>query len=127
MKLIISIVMIVVLALLPLVPTTTTISYTTKVPEEYTTTETYTEYAPRTGEKAIWNENPAHTEWRTSIKDSIESAIPPVGRSGYFSIEQFSYMKPFTRKRQVSKIRLVDKVISIGVVEHTSIIEWIRR
>ncbi len=127
MKVLLPLVLIVVLCLLPLVPATTTISYTTKIPEQYTSTETYSAYAPRTGERAVWNENPAHTEWRTSIKTSIESAIPPTGRSGYFSIEYFTYMKPVTKDRQVTKIRLVDKTISMEVTEHISVVEYMLR
>ncbi len=125
MKILISLAVAVILLLLPLIPTTTTATYTTKIPETYTITETYTEYAPRTGERAVWNESPAHTQWRSSIKDSIESAIPPSGRSGYFSIENFNYMKPITKSRQITKIRLIDKVVSMGVTEHISVIQYL--
>ncbi len=124
MKLLISVVAMTVLVILPLVPVTTTISYTTKMPEEYTITETYTEYVPRVGERAVWNENPEHTQWRTSIKTSIEDARPPAGRSGYFSIEYFTYSKAVTRDREVTKIRLVDKIISTNATEHISVAEY---
>lgn len=127
MKFLISLAIIATLCLLPLVPSTTTISYTTKVPEQYTVTETYTTYAPRVGERAVWNEAEAHRLWRTSIKTSLEDAVPPAGRSGYFSIEQFSYMKAVTMERQVTKIRLVDKVISTEIAEHISVVEYLTR
>jgi len=127
MKIVVSIAIVVILCLLPLVPATTTISYTTKVPEQYTVTETYTTYAPRVGERAVWNEAEAHRIWRTSIKTSIESAIPPTGKSGYFSIEYYTYMKPVSRERQVTKIRLVDKVIDIEVTERISVVEYLLR
>lgn len=127
MKILIAVAVIVILCLLPLIPTTTTMSYTAQSPEQYTITETYTDYAPRTGERAVWNENPAHTEWRTSIKTSLEDAIPPAGRSGYFSIEYFTYTKPIAKERQVTKIRLVDKVISVEVAKHMSVIGYLLR
>lgn len=115
------------LALLPLVPATTTITYTTKVPEEYTVTETYTELVPRVGERAVYHEAPARTEWRRSIKTSIEDAIPPVTSPSYYTIEQFSYTKSVRRERLVTRIRLVDKIISTNITEHISVVEWIVR
>jgi len=127
MKIIVSIATVIILILLPLIPSTTTVSYTTKVPEQYTVTETYTDYAPRVGERATWNESPAHTEWRTSIKTSLEDAIPPAGRSGYFSIEYFTYMKPVIKERQVTRIRLIDKIVSVEITEHISAIEYLLR
>ncbi len=125
MKILLALTVSIILCLLPLIPTTGTTTYTTQVPESYTVTESFTTYIPRTGERAIWNESPAHTEWRTSIKDSIESARPPAGRSEYFSIEHYTYMKPVTRKRQVTKVRLVDKTISIEVAKHISTLQWL--
>lgn len=125
MKVLLSVVVVVALLLLPLIPSTTTISYTTKVPEQYTITETYTTYAPRVGEKAVWNEAEAHRIWKSSIKTSIESAIPPDGRSGYFSMEYYTYMKPVSMERQVTKMRLVDKVVSAEIAEHISVVEYL--
>lgn len=127
MKILVAVVIAIVLCLLPLIPSTTTISYTTKVPEHYTVTETYTTYAPRIGERAVWNEAEAHRLWRTSIKTNLSDAIPPAGRSGYFSIEYFTYMKPVSMERQVTKIRLVDKVISTEISEYISVVEYILR
>ncbi|GAH00987.1 unnamed protein product [marine sediment metagenome] len=127
MKILFLVAIIAVLCLLPLVPSTATISYTTKIPEQYTVTETYTTYAPRVAERAVWNEAEAHRIWKSSIKTSIESAIPPAGRSGYFSIEQYTYMKPVSMERQVTKIRLVDKVVSTEVAEHISVIKYLSR
>lgn len=127
MKILLAVAIIAVISLLPLIPAATTISYTTKVPEEYTATETYTTYAPRIGEKAVWNEAEAHRIWRTSIKTNLESAVPPTGKSGYFSIEYYTYMKPVSKERQVTKIQLVDKVIDIEVAEHISIVEYVIR
>ena len=127
MKFLISVAIIAALCLLPLIPATTTISYTTKVPEQYTITETYTGYAPRVSERAVWNEAEAHRIWKESIKTSLEDAIPPVGRSGYFSMEYYTYMKPVTRERQVTKIRLVDKIVSMEVTEHISVVEHLLR
>jgi len=127
MKILMLVIVAVALCLLPLIPSTTTISYTTKVPEQYTITETYTTYAPRIAERAVWSEAEAHRIWRTSIKTSIESAIPPTGKSGYFSIEYYTYMKPVTKERQVTKIRLVDKVIDIEVAERISVVEYLSR
>ena len=125
MKVLISVAIIAALCLLPLIPSTTTISYTTKVPEEYTVTETYTTYAPRIGERAVWNEAEAHRLWRTSIKTSLEDARPPDGRSGQFSIEYFTYMRPVSSERQVTKIRLVDKVVSAEVDEYISVVKYL--
>lgn len=127
LMLIISLAMIFTLCLLPLIPSTSTISYTTKVPEQYTVTETYTDYVPKVGERAIWNESPAYREWRTSVKTDIENIGLPSGLSGYFSIEQFTYMKPVTKERQVTKMRLVDEVISIEIAERISVIEWMAK
>jgi len=127
MKVLLAVTIAVVLCLLPLVPSSTTVSYTVKVPEQYTVTETHTTYAPRVGERAVWNEAEAHRIWKESIKTSIESAIPPAGRSGYFSMEYYTYMKPVSMERQVTKIRLVDKVVSVEVAEHISAIEYMFR
>ena len=127
MKYLITVVIVIALLLLPLVPTTTTTSYTTKIPEQYTITESYTEYVPRQGERAVYHESPARTEWRNSIKTSIEDAIPPVTSPSYYTIEYFTYTKAVSRSRQVTKIRLVDKVISIDTVEHISVVEYLLR
>lgn len=125
MKILLAVALVVALCLLPLIPATTTISYTTKVPEQYTVTETYTDYVPKVGERATWNESPAYREWRTSVKTDIGNIGLPSGQSGYFSIEQFTYMKPVTKERQVTKIRLVDKVVSIEIAEHISVVEYL--
>ncbi|KKM13969.1 hypothetical protein LCGC14_1710850 [marine sediment metagenome] len=125
MKYLIAIVIIVSLCLLPLVPTTYTTSYTTKIPENYTITESYTEYVPRQGERAVYHEDPARTQWRNSIKTSIEDAIPPVTRPSYYTIEYFTYNKAVSMSRQVTKIRLVDKVVEVELVEYISIVGWL--
>ena len=131
MKILISLAIIVALCLLPLIPATTTTSYTTKVPEQYTITETYTDYVPRTGERAVYHESSARTEWRntfksySSIDDVIRQNTSVAAQPSYYTIEYYTYMKAVAKERQVTKIRLVDKVISTEITEHISVVEYL--
>ncbi len=133
MKILIIIAVAIVLSLLPLIPTTTTMPFFTKVPEQYTITETYTEYVPKTGERAVYHDSLARTEWRSSIKSysSIDDVITQntrvAAQPSYYTIEYYTYMKAVAKERQVTKTRLVNRVIDVETTQHISVIDYLFR
>ena len=127
MKLTIAILTIVLLCLIPLIPVTSYSTITVEVPEEYTVTESYTEYVPVIRDKAVWHESESYRIWKSSIKTSIEDAALPSGISGYWSIEYYITTKPVTRYRDVVKLRIVSKTTTIESTSKLSVIEWFQR